>query len=71
MVPTVLIMVEAGIAPAIVPASLARLRTDTLVYLPLLDAEDIAAELMSAHESDNPNPALANFLAVLDQGRLL
>lgn len=70
MVPTVLVMVEAGIAPAIVPASLARLRTDTLEYLPLLDADDITAELMSAYVSDNNNPALKNFLAVLEQSRL-
>ena len=67
--PTVLVMVEAGIAPAIVPASLARLRTDTLEYLPLLDADDIAAELMSAYVSDNTNPALVNFLTVLEQHR--
>jgi len=69
LVPTVLTLVEAGIAPALVPASLARLRTDTLVYLPLLDAGDIAAELMSAYVSDNPNPAVANFLAVLERNR--
>jgi hypothetical protein len=45
------------------------LRTDTLEYLPLLDADDIAAELMSAYVSDNTNPALVNFLAVLEQHR--
>ena len=42
-----------------------------LVYLPLLDADDIAAEFDECLCVDNSNPALVNFLAVLEQGRLL
>ncbi len=65
LIPTILTLVEAGIAPAIVPASLARLRKDTLCYLPLLDADAFQAQLMSVYLSDNDNPVIPHFLSVL------
>lgn len=65
LIPTILTLVEAGIAPALVPASLARLRKDTLRYLPLLDAEQYQAQIMSVYLSDNHNPAIPHFLSIL------
>ncbi|MCX5591126.1 LysR family transcriptional regulator [Alcaligenes endophyticus] len=65
LIPTILTLVEAGIAPALVPASLARLRKDTLTYLPLLDADEFQAQIMSVYLSDNHNPAIPHFLAIL------
>lgn len=65
MVPAILLSVEAGIGAAIVPASLSRLRADTLAYLELNDLTDIRAELVAARHPANPNPAIDNFLALM------
>lgn len=62
MIPTVLALVEAGIAAAIVPANLSRARFDTLAYLPLLDCEGIEAELLLARTPGANNMAVDNFL---------
>ncbi|NGM88603.1 LysR family transcriptional regulator [Parapusillimonas sp. SGNA-6] len=65
MVPAILLSVESGMGAAIVPASLSRLRADTLAYLELDDLTDIRAELVAARHPANPNPAIANFLALM------
>jgi len=65
MIPTILTSVEAGIGAAIVPASLSRLRADTLAYLELRNAGAIRAELLAARQPANPNPAIDNFLALM------
>lgn len=68
MIPTILTSVEAGIGAAIVPASLSRLRADTLAYLELRDVGAIRAELLAARQPANPNPAIDNFLALMKGG---
>src|SRR5690606_2455517 len=65
MIPTILTSVEAGIGAAIVPASLSRLRADTLAYLELRNAGAIRAELLAARQPAHPNPAIDNFLALM------
>jgi len=70
MVPTILALVEAGIGAAIVPASLSRLRTDTLAYLPLRGTGRIQAELLAARVPGHSNPAVDNFLRVLKSDRV-
>ncbi len=65
MIPTILTSVEAGIGAAIVPASLSRLRADTLVYLELRNVGGIRAELLAARQPANPNPAIDNFLVLM------
>jgi DNA-binding transcriptional LysR family regulator len=65
MVPTILISVEAGIGAAIVPASLSRLRADTLAYLDFEGLDNIRAELLAARHPANLNPAIDNFLALM------
>lgn len=65
MVPAILLSVEAGIGAAIVPASLSRLRADTLAYLELEELAGIRAELVAARHPANPNPAIDNFLALM------
>lgn len=65
MIPTILTSVEAGIGAAIVPASLSRLRADTLAYLELRNAGAIRAELLAARQPANPNPAIDNFLVLM------
>lgn len=67
MIPTVLALVEAGIAAAIVPANLSRARFDTLAYLPLLDCGGIEAELLLARAPDQDNKAVDNFLSMMRQ----
>ena len=67
MIPTVLALVEAGIAAAIVPANLGRARPDTLAYLPLLGCEGIEAELLLARAPDQENIAVDNFLRIMRQ----
>ncbi len=67
MIPTVLALVEAGIAAAIVPANLSRARFDTLAYLPLLDCDGIEAELLLARTPGPNNMAVDNFLRMMRQ----
>ena len=67
MIPTVLALVEAGIAAAIVPANLSRARFDTLAYLPLLDCGGIEAELLLARSPGPNNMAVDNFLRMMRQ----
>ncbi|MGB3290780.1 MAG: LysR substrate-binding domain-containing protein [Burkholderiaceae bacterium] len=68
MIPTILTSVEAGIGAAIVPASLSRLRADTLTYLELRDVGAIRAELLAARHPANSNPAIDNFLVLMKAG---
>lgn len=65
MIPTIMTMVEAGIGAAIVPASLARMRRDTLCYRPLRGLGGLQAELLLARLPDNANPAIANLTDML------
>lgn len=65
MIPTVLALVEAGIAAAIVPANLSRARFDTLTYLPLSDCEGVEAELLLARAPAQENRAVDNFLSLM------
>lgn len=65
MIPTVLALVEAGIGAAIVPANLARARSDSLAYLPLTGCGDIEAELLLARSPQQANAAVDNFLAIM------
>jgi len=65
MIPTVLALVEAGIAAAIVPANLGRARPDTLAYLPLHGCEGIEAELLLARAPGQQNIAVDNFLYIM------
>lgn len=67
MIPTVLALVEAGIAAAVVPANLGRARADTLAYLPLLECAAIEAELLLARAPDQPNVAVENFVQIMRQ----
>lgn len=65
MIPTVLALVEAGIAAAIVPANLSRARFDTLAYLPLTDCDGIEAELLLTRAPGQDNQAVDNFLSIM------
>lgn len=65
MVPAILTSVEAGIGAAIVPASLSRMRADTLAYLELEGLGSIQAELLAARHPANLNPAIDNLLALM------
>lgn len=67
MIPTVLALVEAGIAAAIVPANLSRARFDTLVYLPLLECGGVEAELLLARAPNQDSKAVDNFLSMMQQ----
>lgn len=67
MIPTVLALVEAGIAGAVVPANLSRARFDTLNYLPLLNCDGIEAELLLARAPGQQNTAVDNFLRMMRQ----
>lgn len=67
MIPTVLALVEAGIAGAIVPANLSRARFDTLVYLPLQGCGGVEAELLLARAPGQQNTAVDNFLSLMRQ----
>ena len=67
MIPTIMTLVEAGIGAAIVPASLTRMRTDTLAYLPVRGLEDLRAELLLARLPDNANPAIQNLLELMHE----
>lgn len=65
MIPSIMTLVEAGIGAALVPASLGRMRRDTLAYLPVSGLGDLKAELLLARLPDNENPAIANLLQLM------
>ena len=67
MIPTVLALVEAGIAAAIVPANLSRARFDTLAYLPLLECGGVEAELLLAQAPGQESKAVDNFVRMMQQ----
>ncbi|VFR21438.1 transcriptional regulator, LysR family [plant metagenome] len=62
MIPTILLLVEAGMGAAVVPASLARMRMDILTYIGIRGAGAMRAALVAARHPDNANPAIDPFL---------
>lgn len=65
MIPTILALVEAGFGAAVVPASLARMRTDALSYIGIRGVGAMRAELVAARHPNNPNAAIDSLMAVL------
>jgi DNA-binding transcriptional LysR family regulator len=65
MVPTILTLVEAGFGAAVVPASLSRMRRDSLAYVPFRGRDVFHAELVAARHPDHPNPSVDNFVAIM------
>ncbi len=67
MIPTILLLVEAGMGAAIVPASLARMRGDVLTYIGIRGPGARRAALVAARHPDNGNPAIEPFLQIMRQ----
>ncbi|MEI2414743.1 LysR family transcriptional regulator [Orrella sp. JC864] len=67
MIPTILLLVEAGMGAAVVPASLARMRMDVLAYIGIRGPGAMRAALVAARHPDNGNPAIGAFLEVMRQ----
>ncbi|KKL33808.1 LysR family transcriptional regulator [Burkholderia contaminans FFH2055] len=63
---TILGLVRAGLGAALVPASARELHVDGVVFRPLAGA-DVAAELYLAWRTDNDNPALPVFNAMVER----
>jgi DNA-binding transcriptional LysR family regulator len=60
---SVLPMVAAGLGVSIVPRSLSRLLTDTVVYIPI-EKDAPRTEIWLAHRHEERSPAVQNFVAV-------
>ena len=69
MIPTILTLVAAGFGIAVVPASLAQARGDTLAYISLRGTGVLRAELFVAKQPLNDNPAVNRFMEVVEEMR--
>jgi len=67
VIPTVLTLVEIGVGAAIVPRSLARLRSESLAFVPLQDPSHAMATIVVASLHRRANPAVDHFRAALRQ----
>ena len=73
VLPTILALVEAGLGIALVPASLAKLKTERLVYRPVVCAEPIEpATLYCAwrRAESEVMPSVQHFIEVVVASRL-
>lgn len=62
VLPTILAFVEAGLGVALVPASVAKVQSDEIVYRPVSGAEDTARVLLyCVKRKDEAAPAVLNF----------
>jgi len=59
-------LVAAGLGVSIVPASMARLRGDGVIYRALSDCPELCAPLYLATRIDDSSPALARFMGVIN-----
>ena len=67
VLPTILAFVEAGLGVALVPASVARMRSDELVYRPISGAQDTAQALLyCVRRKGETAPAVRNFFDTVD-----
>ena len=67
VLPTILAFVEAGLGVALVPSSVARMRSDEVVYRPISGAQDTAQALLyCVRRKGDTAPAVQNFFDTVE-----